>query len=339
MNTYFSTFFAGGGEFVEEFLRQDTNACVERVWDGLIEYKSSAPSQELARLGYFNNTYLELKSFAAAGCDDFWQKCLVYLRNAGDEVWEKLARESGERRLTYRLMFYDRNKPMAVDRRVLDMAEKYISDGQLVDRTRPGMEVAGMYRSEGTGFLGIRLTYHKDFGDVLRPGELRPEISQVLVRISQPQTNDVFLDPFSGYGAIVEARHKSGSYAKIISVDSESEKIKFLKRRFGSDQKIVIRQADATDLSWISEASVGRVVTDPPWGNFDRQIDVKDLYKRALGELGRIMVGGGILVMLSAAREEVEEAVKENENFELMKRWDILVSGRKASIYKVIRKK
>lgn len=97
MNTYYSTFFAGGGEFVEQFLREDTKSNLLKVWDGLIEYNCDLPSEQLSSL--------------------------VYLRNSGGETWEKLAKASGERRLTYRLMFYDRNKPMAVDRRVLDMPD------------------------------------------------------------------------------------------------------------------------------------------------------------------------------------------------------------------------
>lgn len=331
---YFSTFLAGGGEFIEEFLKTDTQALIHHKFDGIISYGSDHGLDEISRLKYFNNSYLELADFDCKSFAEFENKIVQYFRAHGRQTWDLLVKVAGKGKLTYRLMFYDQNHPVAIDKSKLNLIEEFISSGELVDRTHPAVEISAMLRSEGVGFLGIRLTYHPDYKNVLSPGELRPEISEILCRLSDPKPGDIFLDPFAGNGAIVAARHKYSDYMQILCGDVDEEKVRLLKKRFGSDRKIIIKQADVTNLNWIKDEFVNKIVIDPPWGNFDRSIKINLLYRNMFVEFYRVLSNEGILVILTAARKELEEACQTSK-FVIIKKWDVLISGRQASIYKI----
>ena len=50
----------------------------------------------------------------------------------------------------------------------------------------------------------MRLTKHKAYEKILHKGELRPELSHILCSISEPDADDIFLDPFCGSGTILQ---------------------------------------------------------------------------------------------------------------------------------------
>ncbi len=318
---YFSTYIAGAGEIVSRFLKEDIpDVDVLRSWDGLIEYQANADPKHLK---YINNSYLELATFECRTFADFVQKTVAYFAKHGGETWEKLT-TIANKKLSYRLMFYDQNQPAAIDKNQLALIEQHLSKGELVDRTHPALEVSAIYRSDGIGLLGIRLTYHPDYKTVLSPGELRPEVAEILVRLSSPQAGEIFLDPFSGFGAIVAACDRY-PYQKIFCSDIDDEKTKLLKKRFGSKPKIIIKKRNAMHLDWIEGESVDVIVTDPPWGNFDKSIMLEQLYPAMLAEFDRVLKKDGQMIILTSRKGLGEIGL----------RTDVLISGRQASIYKL----
>ena len=325
---YLSSFLAGGGDIVSEFVVTDLPARVITTLDGLIEYEAKVSPKEVAKLKYFNNSYVLLSKFKCDSFEEFVGKVTLFCRQNGDNIWKTLISVS-DKRMTYRVMFYDRNVPASVPSQQLDQAERYISRKELVNRTNSNLEISAMFRDERWGFLGVRITKHPDYKKILRPGELRSEVSEMLCRLSNPDSGDVFLDPFAGYGAIVAAR-KLTPYSSILCADADITKIELLEKRFGSDRNIVIKQADASNIAWIKDDSVDKIVTDPPWGNFDQSIKVGELYPRVVGELFRVLKNGGVLVILTA---------RNKWEFDYDNKWDVLISGRQASIYKMRKKK
>jgi len=335
-NNYFSTFLAGGGEFIERWLEEDVDARIINILDGLVEYKAPVPPEVIKRLKYLNNSYWLLAVFEAPDFRNFADKAIRWIKLNGDRVWERL-RQAVEGSLTYRLMWYDRNQPAGIDKGLLEAAEKWISGGKLVNRTSPKMEISGIYRSEGAGYLGIRLTRRPDYKNVVQPGELHPEIAYILARLSRLEPGQKILDPFPGSGAIAAAALEFEKNLIFYCGDAEEEKIRRLKKRFGKEKLIYIRRADAADMDWIDSDSIDAIVTDPPWGQFDRKADIANLYIKMCTEFLRVLKPKGRLVILTAAREEFENALNKSGGFLSDMRRDVLISGRKASIYTAVK--
>lgn len=329
-NKYFSTFIAGTSSLITGFLKSDLkNIEFSNIFDGLVEYEIDSDQENIKKLKYLNNSFLELASFSSSSFSEFEQKVINFFKNNGEKVWELLVKTADKNPLTYRVMFYDKNKSMGVDKRNLDLIEKFISDKKLVNRTRPNFEITASFRSEEIGFLGIRLTYHPDYKKILNSGELRPEVSEILWRLSNPRTQDIFLDPFAGFGSIAAERDN-----KIFCSDIDEQKIKFLKKRFGHNKNIFIKCEDAQKLESIKDNSIDKIITDPPWGNFDKSIDTSGLYKNFIMQFKRVLRSDGIVVLLSAADNEIKKYCNDFD-LEILEEYGVLISGRQASIYKI----
>ncbi len=87
-----------------------------------------------------------------------------------------------------------------------------------------------------------------------------------------------------------------------------------------------MRRDDALNLSRYEDASIHKIVTDPPWGQF-KELPVAEFYPAMLKEFARVLRSGGKLVILTA------ENLTLDERFTLSKKFNILVSGKKAAVY------
>ncbi|MBU0570289.1 hypothetical protein KKB40_05980 [Patescibacteria group bacterium] len=144
-------------------------------------------------------------------------------------------------------------------------------------------------RSEGFGLIGIQFTHRTNYEKVLKKGELYPELAHILCLVSEPNENDVFLDPFASHGSIPTQRATSFPYKKIIASDIDqvvTDKLqeKVLKIR----KEIIVRKTDmlnptnlkATNLK---ASSIDKIVTDPPWGLYKETIlDLPAFYSQML---------------------------------------------------------
>ena len=106
--------------------------------------------------------------------------------------------------------------------------------------------------------------------------------------------------------------------------------------RHGSSRGITIRQADATRLDGIDEHSVDVVVTDPPWGEYEKE-NVGPLYARFLERLRIVLKPEGRVVLL-LSRSAASGAAIEASPFEVVDRYDMLVSGRKATALRLVQR-
>lgn len=85
---------------------------------------------------------------------------------------------------------------------------------------------------------------------------------------------------------------------------------------------------------------IDKIITDPPWGFYQHMdIDINVFYKKMLQEFYRILKPNGILVLLTARKKEFENSLADCQNkYKLVDKYHILVSGKKAAIYKIIKK-
>lgn len=334
MVTFFSTFIPGLGEVVEEAVKLNLSGSnVLEVWDGLIIWQSNASFEKLKKLRFFNNTFVLLFQKENTNIESLIKDVISY-NNLKAMINPLLPKH----RTSFRIMFSKENQPISVNRKLhINLERKIKSKYLYVNRNNPDYEFVVFERSEGFCFFGLRLTRHQDYKKLLYLGELRPELAYLMCLMSEPSSDDIFIDPFAGYGSIPIARASNFPFNKIYASDLDLKQVELLKMKTRTAKiNINIGKWDATQLVNFRDCSIDKIVTDPPWGIYAK-VDIENLYYKFLKEAKRILKIGGVLVILIANREMFGNCLKKVPELRLLKKADILVSGKKVSIYKIVK--
>ena len=330
---YLSTFISGCEKAVAEFLRQDIPSVkILKVMDGAILYESNVDIALIQKLQYFNNSFIVLKTFldVAGNNHEIINSMLSELIK--DFSCIKLP----EYKIgVFKLFVSYKNKLVTQNGKIVSQLIDKIKNvtKKQYDSLRAETEIWLIYRSENIGFFMLRITENKK---KLMRGELRPEIANILCRLSQPKDTDVFCDPFCGSGAIPLQRSKIGGFRGIFAMDIDEKVISSLKEKTKKiksakfKKSFFIKHQDFLHNSF-QDNFIDVIVTDPPWGYFQNIDD--NFYDLVFKEFARVIKLGGCLVLLTALKDKVHSA-----EFELKDKYDILLSGQKAGIF-VFKKK
>ena len=346
MTTYFSTFVSGLQEVVKSALvRQLSDVEIKSLFDGLIVYQSDQPIQKIKSARFFNNTFLLLHLFSL-NKKEAPEKPIEYMMNAvlknpafipGVPRWAMKGASS------FRIIASKENQTESVESNLLIKLERFFSYRLKLktNRSKPDVEVWFISRSEGIFLIGVRLTRTSSYEKTLQKGELKPELANILCFISEPGKEDVFLDPFAGSGAIPIERAKAFPFKQVIASEVDKNAFEKLQKKvLESKLNITLGKWDALDLASIPDSSVSKIVTDPPWGIFSQPgFDLEVFYTRMLKEFIRILQKDGILTIVMGQKELFEGILKPLSELILAEKYDILVSGKKAAIYKLKYKK
>lgn len=338
MNRYFSTFITGFDTAIGDALKRTLKeAKIELLLDGLVVYSTNKSTEDIKRLGFFNNSFLLLKLFEKRNNQDINWMMRQVINNSNLSLSKAIL---PKRFRTFRVIASKENQFISVDRILLNKIESKIQHltGLRTNRSLPDVEFWFLARSEGHGFFGMRLTRHQDLAKSLQKGELRPEFANILNLLSEPNKSDLFLDPFAGSGAIPIERSKQFPFARIIAGDNDQTIVNNLKERVkGKNSRLDIRRLDALLLSDLKDSSVDKIVTDPPWGHFlNIDLDLKDFYGQMLDSFYRVLKNNGLAIVLVGDRELFEDVLNTfSHRFLLVGKYYTLVSGRKAGVYKI----
>jgi 16S rRNA G966 N2-methylase RsmD len=335
MPTYASTFITGTNSIVEDAFKRRFSKTVRIIssFDGLILYETEATIPEITNIRFFNNTFLVLKFFKNTGTDPIHQILKDVIKDPA--VWARLPSAFLKSRDSFKTVASLENEMISVNNILLKKLETKISGITHLPTHTPAADTDFWLfaRREKIGFFGLRLTYPNREDGRPKKGELRHELAHILCLASDPNKDDVFLDPFAGSGAIPLERSKYFPYEKIIANDNDTLLTRELSR---SDRKnFEIRHDDALRLH-IAAESVGKIVTDPPWGIYKKtNLTQQEFYARMLEEFYRILKKNGLAVLLIGDKAAFADAIRAFPKFNLMSTTDILVSGKKAAIYKL----
>jgi tRNA (guanine6-N2)-methyltransferase len=325
VKAYYSTFIPGLGEPVEEALGSELpNAEIVLSLDGLIGYQTGTKPTLIAKLPFVTNSFEIIQRFEGASVREIAERVTA-------DAWSVEAPRG-----TFRVIASVANHLVSLESGVMDALERRIAQrtGMRPHRAKPDHEFWLLERSEGYGFFALRLSHHQAYDKSLEKGELRPELANILCRLSDPAPRELFLDPFCGSGAIAIQRAKFFPAGLAIASDIEERKVEALKDRIkelGLRKRVVVRRDDALKLERYEPGSIHKIVTDPPWGHF-QELPAEGFYRAMLSEFARILRPGGKLVLLTA------EALPEDERLEPLKKFNILVSGKKAAVYVIARR-
>lgn len=171
--------------------------------------------------------------------------------------------------------------------------------------------------------------------EVERGAALRPSVAAALVRLTQPDDDDVFLDPMCGTGTLLLERAVAGRYQLLLGGDIDSVAVEATLANFGPrHQPRRIERWDATKLP-LEDGSVNKLACNLPWGRqVSEQAALPSLYAGVLHEAARVMVSGGRIVLLTSEWKVLKEAIKDQPEFQLeqtVSNFEIL--GRRADIF------
>jgi tRNA G10 N-methylase Trm11 len=161
--------------------------------------------------------------------------------------------------------------------------------------------------------------------------------------LSDPKAHELFLDPFCGSGAIPIQRAKHFARGLVIASDNDQRAIDSLKKRvtqLGLKKRIVVRHDDALHLTRYDRGSILKIVTDPPWGHFvATQLPLEIFYQEMMTEFARILRPGGRLVLLVGTTPVLDSIIRTQQEMTQLHRYHILLSGKKATVYVLARKR
>lgn len=335
MNSYFSTFITGFDEVVKgELVKRLRDIKVVLLTDGLIIYKTTSYLEEIKKLRFLNNSFVLVKKFdkVSESSVNNILKSLIRDQNLVNIVRQSFSGQN----LKFRIRASIKNQFVSIDKNVLRNLEEKITRATrnlIIDRSLPDIEILITIRSEGFGLVGIQFTSRPNYEKTLEKGELYPELAYILCLISEPNENDIFFDPFAGHGSI-PAQRLNFPHKKIRAGEIDRDLQQKLEKKFG--KKVTVDPVDALSLSTVSDNSIDKIVTDPPWGLYETNKDIPEFYALMLKQLHRVLRRDGIIVILTAQKELTENLLGKFEGkLRLEEKYGTLVSGKKAGAYKI----
>ena len=210
------------------------------------------------------------------------------------------------------------------------------------DSERPDLELQVSIREDGSAqFLAPA---RGERADDRKRGALPRSTARLLCELSAPRGDDVFLDPFTGSGALPLERARMGDYAMIFAGDADAACMEAFKEALKAEERasasfsrkrrtIFPKILDARDLSRFQPSFFTAIVTDPPWGLYEKldEAALLGLYADFLREADRVAAEGCRLVLLVGREAPLEEALaRSGAAWAIAEDYPVLVAGRKA---------
>ena len=326
MNIYISSFITGFEDVVRKDLPQRlVGAKIKEVYNGLLVYEYNGNWTDIKKVKYLNNTFRVFKLFYDKGLSF---ASMVAQTNNLKSV-NALSADS------FRVRFSLENQFSRVNKGVSIAAEQQLCrmTKMRIDRVNPHTEFWYIIRRENVGFFAQLLEKRKVTEKNLNHGELRPELVSLLCSSIEIHDCSVICDPFCGYGAIPSMLATQFKSSIIFASDVDSKKIRELKEsRLSSFPNVAIHEASALNLTYLQDMSVDFILTDPPWGIYERIDDIEAFYTDVLKEFSRVLKITGVLICLTAKKEEFKTACI-NSDMRINKQIDTLVNGKKAAVF------
>lgn len=318
MNTYFVTFPSGISELVLEILGQDKKIKITHISDGIAEISSVYKYQHFLNYRFITNVYISLgRSKFSKSIEDTIKNFKYKLQPFDHKLTNK----------KFKVRVSMKGKTVSFDKKALFSIEQRISKFYrlYLDTEAKANEFWFYIRENDEVFFGMKVTHEKKENKDRQKGELKVEIASLMAGIVSKE-NSVVIDPFAGYGSIISELKKMSLVDKCFCNDFDKNQKDFLKRRFKDDKKVIISNLDYRFLEF--EREIDYVVTDPPWGIYDKAIN----YKEVINIFSKWLKEKGSIVLLVSEKNLSNLYKGLNENNFSYKSFNVLIGGNKSSI-------
>lgn len=192
---------------------------------------------------------------------------------------------------------------------------------------------------------GLRLSdktmRHRDYQTGHVSATLRPSAAASMVRLSEPQADDVFLDPMCGSGTILFERALIADSQHIMGGDIDAGRLQIAYdnlAQFPDADRIQCKKWDATKLP-IDDEAVTKIVTNPPFGKqISNRKSLYKLYPAVFREFDRVLKPNGRIVIISSEYDLVKQTLRKHKNLELRTGYSVALLGQWARVYIIDKK-
>ncbi|MDP9381288.1 MAG: methyltransferase domain-containing protein [Chloroflexota bacterium] len=174
--------------------------------------------------------------------------------------------------------------------------------------------------SDGDGFeVSVRLSPRPLSARPWRvcdlPGALNASVARVMVGLTRPSPDDVFLNVVCGSGTLMAERLDSAPAREVIGADIDPEALRCARANLEAAGYGGIARLERWDAGQIPlpDASVTSLCGDLPFGHLvgSHRLN-EELYPRVLAETARIAVSGARLVLLTSEARLCERALADH---------------------------
>ena len=316
---FYATFISGFDPLVAKLMHRD-GMNVVRMLDGAVEFESEAIPTDIP---YLNNIFVILRRLNHMNLS----------RLAQDILAKPIERLNIHRPKNFRIFISQENELVSLSGNIMhDLVDVFVHAAAAPFSPRQAeAEFWLQSRSEGVSYCLYRLTSVKKH---CSKGELRPELATLLCEASEPQDDDIVLDPFAGSGSIPFARSRlRQSFHGIFASEIRSELVDAIKKKLKGihnskmQRSFFVRQQDFLANTFQSDYFT-TIITDPPWGVYE-PISA-DFYPSVLKEFARLLKPNGRFILLTAY-PGISGIMP--PQFKPIMEYHILVSGQKATVY------
>lgn len=184
---------------------------------------------------------------------------------------------------------------------------------------------------------GVRLTdetmRHRGYQVEHLPASLRPSVAASLAWLTDPQPEDVFLDPMCGAGTLLIERDYVGRHRLLLGGDLDAQAVAASAANIGPRHKPrQLFQWDATRLPLAAE-SVHKVACNLPFGvQLGTPQQASRLYAAFLRELERVLAPRGRAALLSAQGRTLPDLARRSAVLQMVKTYAVNILGRDATV-------
>lgn len=191
--------------------------------------------------------------------------------------------------------------------------------------------------------LSDRTMRHRHKKQVELPASLRPSLAAAMVFLTQPEADDIFMDPMCGSGTILLERLYGGPSKLILGGDIKKDHVNAARQNMPQPRKgrkkreLTIRQWDARQLP-LDDDSIDKVATNLPFGKqVGSRQELDGLYTDLFSELQRVVRPDGRIILLSSEFDLVKSRIRTQPKLQIVTGYSIATLGQWARIHIVNR--
>jgi hypothetical protein len=335
---YYASFVPGMEEVVGEIVRgRLPEVRIRKLSEGAVLFQTPCSYDKL-NFFCFNNIFAVISLIENPPAEAALE--LHMRRVCAERERNRIIGENNRRIRSFRVVSSRENRPVPVPEKLRRDTEAAIArqSSLTVDRVRPDTEFWFLYRREGFSLFMKRLTKHPDSEKARHRGELSPQLAYMLCRMSSPKHTDTAADPFCGYGSILAERMKHFPLRRFYAFDRDETVLERARKRIPPRLKAActVQRADFRTLpALLPEGSLDAIITDPPWGMYDKKgVPPEEFYPEMIAVFLRLLKTDGIIVLLTARGDVIRDAAAASPGLEICQTLPVLVSGKKAEVFK-----
>jgi 23S rRNA G2445 N2-methylase RlmL len=171
------------------------------------------------------------------------------------------------------------------------------------------------------------------------PGALNAAVAQVMILMTRPRRDDVFLNLACGSGTLLIERASAGPASLSIGCDIDPHALECARANLAAGRvKSPVFDWNITRLP-LANGSVNVLCSDLPFGHDVGSHDENLLlYPRMLKEAARVAAPGGRAVFLSHELRLMESILSRSSEWELVERIELTINGLHPHIYSLVRR-